>query len=228
MTDQESSPAARQPAAGEQSPAAGEQSIATWLDALGSAAPAPGGGAAAAMSVATAAALVEMVGNLTVGRSAYAAHEAQVTAVRDTARRLRQRAQEQIDEDALAFRTLMAAYRRPRDTDQQRTERQTAVQAATRRAAAVPLDVAATAAEVIQLADELPGRSNPNVLSDVGVAAATAAAAIEAAAINVDVNLATLTDAEVRTELTAQLAGYLTVAVRGRELAGRVRRDVAG
>jgi formiminotetrahydrofolate cyclodeaminase len=66
------------------------------------------------------------------------------------------------------------------------------------------------------------------VLSDVGVAAATAAGAIEAAAINVDVNLATLTDAEVKAELAAQLAGYLTVAVQGRELAGRVRRDVAG
>jgi formiminotetrahydrofolate cyclodeaminase len=227
VTDQESGPAAGEPAAGQQSPVAGEQSIAAWLDALGSAAPAPGGGAVAAMSVATAAALVEMVGNLTVGRPAYAGHEAQVTAVRDAARRLRQRAREQIDEDAVAFRALMAAFRRPRDTDQQRAERQAAVQAATRRAAAVPLDVAATAAEVIQLADELPGRSNPNVLSDVGVAAATAAAAIEAAAINVDVNLATLTDAGTRAELTAQLAGYLTVAVRGRELAGRVRRDVA-
>ena len=212
----------------ESGPAAGDQTIGEWLDELGSAAPAPGGGAAAAMSVATAAALVEMVGNLTVGRSAYAGHEAQVTAVRDAARRLRQLALGQIDEDAQVFRALMAAYRLPRNTDQQRAARGPALQAATRRAAGVPLDVAATAAEVIELAAELPGRSNPNVLSDVGVAAALAAAAIEAAAINVDVNLAALTDAEAKSELTAQLAGYLTVAVRGRELAGRVRRDVAG
>jgi formiminotetrahydrofolate cyclodeaminase len=180
------------------------------------------------MSTATAAALVEMVGNLTVGRPAYAGHEARVTAVRDAAHRLRQLALGQIDADAEVFRALMAAYRLPRDTDEQRAARGPAIQAATRRAAAVPLDVAATAAEVIQLAAELPGRSNPNVLSDVGVAAATAAAAIEAAAINVDVNLATLTDAEAKAELTAQLAGYLTVAIHGRELAGRVRRDVAG
>ena len=216
MTDHENSASAR------------DQAIGAWLDELGSAAPAPGGGAAAAMSVATAAALVEMVGNLTVGRPAYAQHEAQVTAVRDAARRLRQLALGQIDEDAVAFRALMTAYRLPRGTDEQRAARGPAIQAATRRAAGVPLDVAATAAEVIQLAAELPGRSNPNVLSDVGVAAATAAAAIEAAAINVDVNLATLTDADARAELTAQLAGYLTMAIHGRELAGRVRRDVAG
>ena len=216
MTDHENSASAR------------DQAIGAWLDELGSAAPAPGGGAAAAMSAATAAALVEMVGNLTVGRPAYAQHEAQVTAVRDAARRLRQLALGQIDEDAQVFRALMAAYRLPRGTDEQRAARGPAIQAATRRAAGVPLDVAATAAEVIQLAAELPGRSNPNVLSDVGVAAATAAAAIEAAAINVDVNLATLTDADARAELTAQLAGYLTMAIHGRELAGRVRRDVAG
>jgi formiminotetrahydrofolate cyclodeaminase len=205
-----------------------DQALGAWLDELGSAAPAPGGGAAAAMSVATAAALVEMVGNLTIGRPAYAAHEARVTAVRDAARRLRQRAVEQIDEDAVAFRALMAAYRQPRETDEQRAAREPAVQAATRAAAAVPLDVAATAAEVIRLAAELPGRSNPNVLSDVGVAAATAAAAIEAAAINVDVNLATLADAGARAVLTAQLEGHLAVAAHGRELAGRVRREVAG
>ena len=216
MTDQENTPSAR------------AQPIGSWLDELGSAAPAPGGGAAAAMSTATAAALVEMVGNLTVGRPAYAEHEARVTAVRDAAHRLRQLALGQIDADAEVFRALMAAYRLPRDTDEQRAARGPAIQAATRRAAAVPLDVAATAAEVIQLAAELPGRSNPNVLSDVGVAAATAAAAIEAAAINVDVNLATLTDAGAKAGLTAQLAGYLTVAIHGRELAGRVRRDVAG
>jgi formiminotetrahydrofolate cyclodeaminase len=212
----------------ERTPSARAQAIGSWLDELGSAAPAPGGGAAAALSTATAAALVEMVGNLTVGRPAYAEHEARVTAVRDAAHRLRELALGQVDADAEVFRALMAAYRRPRDTSGQRAARGPAIQAATRRAAGVPLDVAATAAEVIQLAAELPGRSNPNVLSDVGVAAATAAAAIEAAAINVDVNLATLTDAAVKAELTAQLAGYLTVAVHGRELAGRVRRDVAG
>ncbi len=174
------------------------QPVGVWLDELGSAAPAPGGGAVAAMSAATAAALVEMVGNLTVGRAAYAPYEEQVTAVRDAAHGLRRRALEQLDEDATAFRALMTAYRLPRQTGAEQAARQTAIQAATRRAAAVPLDVAATAAAVIELAGQLPGRSNPNVLSDVGVAAVTAAAAIEAAAVNVDVNLASLADAEVK------------------------------
>lgn len=211
------------------SPSARGQSIGTWLDELGSAAPAPGGGAAAALTAATAAALVEMVANLTVGRPAYAEHEAQVTLIRDAARQLRRRAVTQVDEDAAAFRSLMAAYRLPRQTSEQQAARQPAIQAATRQAAEVPLDVAATAADVIRLAAELPGRSNPNVLSDVGVAAATAAAAIEAAAINVDVNLAALpgTEAEARAALAAELESHLAVAEQGRALAARVRRDIA-
>jgi formiminotetrahydrofolate cyclodeaminase len=209
------------------SAATSAQPIGAWLDELGSAAPAPGGGAVAALSTATAAGLVEMVGNLTIGRPAYAEHEPQVTAIRDEARRLRRRALEQADEDATAFRALMAAYRLPRRTDAEQAARQSAVQDTTRRAAAVPLDVAATAARVIALAAQLPGRSNPNVLSDVGVAAVTAAAAIEAAAVNVDVNLATLADPAGRAAMTAALGAHLNAAEQGRQLAARVRDQVA-
>jgi formiminotetrahydrofolate cyclodeaminase len=203
------------------------QLVGAWLDELGSAAPTPGGGAVAALSTATAAALVEMVGNLTIGRAAYAEHEPQVTAVRDEARSLRRRALEQADEDAAAFGALMAAYRLPRGTDDQNNTRRAAVQQATEKAAAVPLDVAATAAAVINLATQLPGRSNPNVLSDVGVAAVTAAAAIEAAAVNVDVNLATLTDPAARAAMTAALGVHLNAAEEGRQLGARVRDQVA-
>jgi formiminotetrahydrofolate cyclodeaminase len=203
------------------------QLVGAWLDELGSAAPTPGGGAVAALSTATAAALVEMVGNLTIGRAAYAEHEPQVTAVRDEARSLRHRALAQADEDAAAFGALMAAYRLPRGTDDQNNTRRAAIQQATQKAAAVPLDVAATAAAVINLAAQLPGRSNPNVLSDVGVAAVTAAAAIEAAAVNVDVNLATLTDPAARAAMTAALGVHLNAAEQGRQLGARVRDQVA-
>jgi formiminotetrahydrofolate cyclodeaminase len=92
----------------------------------------------------------------------------------------------------------------------------------------VPLGVAATAAEVIRLAAQLPGRSNPNVLSDVAVAASTAAAAIDAAAVNVDVNLVSLTDPDLKAALAAQLAGYVAVAAEGRQLATEIRERIIG
>ena len=60
-----------------------EQPIGGWLEELGSSAPAPGGGAAAALEVAMGAALVEMVCNLTIGKPAFAEHEAVMTEARD-------------------------------------------------------------------------------------------------------------------------------------------------
>jgi formiminotetrahydrofolate cyclodeaminase len=208
------------------SPAA-SQPIGGWLEALGSSAPAPGGGAAAAMMASIGAALVEMVGNLTIGKPAFAEHEPHVTAIRDTARELRLRALAAIDDDAAAFTELMAVYRLPKDTDQQKTARRLVIQAATRRAAAVPLEVAATAADIARLAAQLRGRSNPAVLSDVGVAASAAAAAIDSAAINVEVNLATLTSKDAKTAMASQLAAHLASADQARQLAAEIRQDIS-
>jgi len=207
---------------------AGDQTIGQWLDALGSATPAPGGGVAAAMSACLGAALVEMVCRLTTGKAAFAEHEPLITAIGDAARQLGLDALSQIDEDTAAFTALMASYRLPKDTGGQQAARQGAIRQAIHRAAVVPLGVAATAAEVIRLAAQLPGRSNPNVLSDVAVAASTAAAAIDAAAVNVDVNLVSLTDPDLKAALAAQLAGYVAVAAEGRQLATEIRERIIG
>lgn len=207
---------------------AGDQAIGQWLDALGSAAPAPGGGAAAAMSACLGAALVEMVCRLTTGKAAFAEHEPLIVAIGDAAHQLRLDALTQIDEDTAAFTALMASYRLPKDTGGQQAARRGAIQQAIHRAAVVPLGVAATAAEVIRLAAQLPGRSDPNVLSDVAVAASTAAAAIDAAAVNLDVNLVSLTDPDLKTALAAQLAGYVAAAAEGRQLATEVRETITG
>jgi methenyltetrahydrofolate cyclohydrolase len=198
-----------------------------WLAALGSAEPAPGGGAAAAMTAAIAASLVEMVTNLTVGRAAYAEHEAHAARVRDRAGQLRREALALSGEDAEAFTALMAAYKLPRADDAQRARRAEMVQQATVRAAEVPLRIAAVAAEVAKLAAELPGRSNPNVLSDVAVAATTAAAALEAAAVNVEINLSGLRDEAVRAALAERLARATDHLIPARDLAGRLRTELS-
>lgn len=205
---------------------ASAQAIGAWLDALASAAPTPGGGGAAALNASVAAALVEMVCNLTIGKPAFAEHEQHARAVRDAARELRASALVLLDADAAAFGELMATYRLPKDSDEQREQRLAAIQAATLRAAGVPLEIAATGAEVARLAAELPGRTNPNVLSDVGVAASSAAAAIESAAINVEINLASLKDEGARAPLADRLAVYVAAAGQARQLVTDVRKEI--
>jgi len=208
-------------------PDAATAAIGEWLEALGSRAPAPGGGAAAAMCAAVAAALVEMVCNLTIGKPAFAGDEQHVTSVRDQAAKLRAEALRLMGEDAAALSGLMASYRLPRDTEEQKAARGSRIQAATLLAASVPSRTAAAAAEVARLAGQLPGRSNPGVLSDVAVAAAVAAAAIEAAAVNVEINLAALKPREAGAQIARQLDGHLAAAADSHALAERLRREIS-
>jgi methenyltetrahydrofolate cyclohydrolase len=197
-----------------------------WLERLGSADPTPGGGGAAAMTVAMGAALVEMVANLTMGKKAYAEHEEHVRATGKQAAELRARGLALVDADETAFDAVMAAYRLPKQTDQERAERTARIEAATAAAARPPLQVAEVAARVIVLASTLPGRSNRNVLSDVGVAASLAVAALESAAVNVSVNLGGLREKSTRDQLRTELEGHLAALRTGRETVDNVRASL--
>jgi len=196
-----------------------DQTIGGWLEDLGSAEPTPGGGAAAALLVATAAALVEMVTNLTIGKPRYAQHDALMTSARDTAADLRQRALTLAADDEVAFNAVIAAYRLPKDDP----HRSAAIQTATAGAAEPPLRIAARAAEVIALAAEVQPGANVNVLSDIAVAASAAKAALESAAVNVEVNLAALRDQDLVRALGERLAMHLTAAETAVKIISSVR-----
>ncbi len=196
-----------------------EQTIGDWLDALGSAAPAPGGGAAAAMLVATSAALVEMVANLTIGRPRYAEHEPTMIVARDTAVQIRMSALGAAADDERAFDSVAAAYKIPKDDPGRTAE----IQRTTAEAARPPLRTAELAAQVIALAEGIHEGANVNVLSDVAVAASSARAGLESAAINVEVNLAALHDRELVAGLAAELATHLSAADTATATIRRVR-----
>jgi methenyltetrahydrofolate cyclohydrolase len=205
-----------------------QEKLGDWLDRLGSAAPTPGGGGATALAASAAAALVEMVVNLTVGRTAYAEHEPYVRPIGLEAKALRERALELVADDQAAFDRVMAAYGLARETPEDKAAREAAIQEATAAAARPPLQVAGVAGRVIELAAALPGRSNRTVLSDVGVAASLAVAALESAAINVEVNLSALKDPGVRAELREELDRYLAAGQLGQEIVTNVRHGIAG
>lgn len=207
---------------------AGAQPLGEWLSALGSADPAPGGGAAAAVTASLAAALVEMVCGVSAGHPDLAEHEQHLAQVREAARELRLGSLALADHDSAAFTALLAAWRLPRGNPEEQATRRAAVQAATLRAATVPLETAGNAAGAARLAAQLPGRSARSVLSDVGVAATFAAAAIDAAAASVEINLRALTDSALRVTLSDRLARHLEDGDRARLLAAEVRREVSG
>lgn len=203
------------------------QTIGTWLTDLASGAPAPGGGAAAAMQAAMSAALIGMVCGLTIGKPRYAAYEPTMIVARDRGAELRREAMGLATADATAFTEVADAYRLPHHTEQARAARTDAVQQALLGATVVPLRTAEVAAALIELAGQVVAGANVQVLSDVAVAAASARAALDSATVNVEINLAALTDPTQRDKLAARLAGPQAARADADRIVTEVRARIA-
>src|SRR5437773_7102326 len=161
-----------------------------WIEELAGAAPVPGGGSAAALAGALAAALVAMVCRLTIGRKAYAAAEGRAREILTEAEALRAELRRLVDDDAVAYSRVSAAYKLPKDGP----GRGAAVDEALRGAAVTPLAVARGVSRLVTLAGELGEIGNKNARSDAIVAAQLARAALAGAVENVRVNVAALSD----------------------------------
>ncbi len=199
-----------------------DASVTAFLDSLASSAPAPGGGSVAALSGAMAAALVSMVCNLTIGKQRYADVEAEMRDLLDRAEALRHEMQDLAQADLEAFNRLSAAYKLPRTTEADIAIRRDAIQASLRRATEVPLRTARTAAAVLPLCPAVAERGNQAAVSDVGVAALLAQAAVRSALLNVEINLRLLEDSiyirQVRAEVERLTDGLAAESERIVEL----------
>jgi formiminotetrahydrofolate cyclodeaminase len=177
------------------------------LERLSTREPVPGGGSAAALAGAMAAALVQMVVELTTGRPAAAAHEPDLASARVASADLRARLLRLTELDAAAYEAVITARRLPRETDPERAARTTRIEDATREATRAPLEAARAAGEILDLASRIAPIGNRNAISDVGVAALLAAAALRGAALNVRINLPYLPDGDpLRDEAAGELA----------------------
>lgn len=199
-----------------------EQPVTTFLDRLASSAATPGGGSAAAVMGAMGAALVSMMCNLTIGKKNYAEVEGEMRAVLEDAESLRRRLADMVAEDIAAFDALMAAYGLPKDSDEHKAQRSAAIQVGLKAATEAPLACARASAEVISLALRAAKVGNTNVISDAGVGALAAQAALRSAALNVYINVPSLKDAAYaavcRQEIDRLLASAVPMAEQTYEL----------
>lgn len=206
-----------------------DTSVTSFLDALASGTPTPGGGGAAALSGAMAAALVSMVCNLTIGRQRYADAEPEMRATLDRAETLRRELQQLADDDVIAFNRLSAAYKLPRVTEADIAIRKDAIQAALKRATETPLRTARAAAAVLPLCRPVAERGNQAAVSDVGVAALLAHAAVRSALLNVEINLRTMEDALFKNQVRAEVDRLMSsLQTQDEQIADLILQKVKG
>lgn len=166
----------------------------SFIEELASPTPTPGGGSAGAYAGAMGAGLVAMVSGLTIGKKKYAEVEAEMQAIRVMAEKLRKELTQAVDDDASSFEVLMATFKLPKDTDDQKSARSAAIHKATLNAANVPLHVADDAVRVMGLALKCAKHANVNAISDAMSGFAMCRAALTAAGYNVRINIKSLGD----------------------------------
>jgi formiminotetrahydrofolate cyclodeaminase len=176
-------------------------SIVEYLAKTASGDPVPGGGSSAALNAALAAALVEMVANLTIGRKNFESVDAEMRAVAEKASSLRQKLVQDIDRDSDSYTQVLKAFQMPKATESEKADRSRAVQEAFKQAALVPLGVAREALAVMALGGTVIAKGNPNAASDGAAGVLAARMAVRTAVYNVRINLGSLKDEAFKSEL---------------------------
>ena len=186
-----------------------DKPVTDFLDDLASNLPAPGGGSVAALSGALGAALVSMVCNLTLGKKGYEGVQADIEALLAQSEALRHDMVGLLEADVAAYTAYSQTAKMPKDTDEQKAVRATAMQDALKNATMPPMHIAEAAVKIIDLCMPAAEKGNRWAVSDAGVAVLMAEAALRAAALNVLINLGTIKDQDFVAEKRAHLNGLL-------------------
>ncbi len=178
-----------------------DENIGAWMGALASREPVPGGGGAAALAGAMAAALGQMVANLTIGKKKYADVEDDMKDVVAKLKVLQGDMFSLADKDGEVFMELSKAYKLPGESEDEKAEKEKAIGERLLAATQVPLDIMEKTGEIIDLLDRISTSGSRNALSDAGVAAQFARTALLGASLTVTININSMKDTAKADEL---------------------------
>ncbi|MGN0838415.1 MAG: cyclodeaminase/cyclohydrolase family protein [Pyramidobacter sp.] len=200
-----------------------KMSLPDFTAELASGSPAPGGGSVAALGGALAAGLASMVGELTRGREKYAAVQGDMEQLCVRGKELARQLLELIDKDTAAFAAYLAALKLPKETEEDKSVRRAAMQAAAKKTVEVPLHTLELCAEAGELALTAISEGNANAVSDAAAAGQFAHAAAVSAAYNVRINLPGVKDPAFVSE---KLAACRAALERSGRTLGRIEEAI--
>jgi len=200
-----------------------DQPLRSFLEDTASKTPTPGGGSVAALVGSLGAALLCMVGNFTLGKPKFEKVERDVREILKEADKLKGKLSGLIQKDIEVYARFSQTSRMPRDTSELKEKRRQALQIALKDATQVPLTTAKLALRLLELAQLLVSKGNPNLITDVGVGALLADAALQSAALNVQINLSYIKDEEFIKRTSSVLSSMLS---QGQEIKDKVIKGV--
>ena len=183
-----------------------------FVNELSTNSPAPGGGSVSALAGSLGAALSSMVAALTHEKKGFIALKPEMDKIGVEAQTIKDRLSFLVDEDTNAFNNVMEANRMPASNDEEAKVKDRAIRKANEYAIDVPYEVANLCKRVIELADILVEKGNPNSVSDAGVAGEVALAGLRGASMNVLINLPSIDDEEYRSEKRKEVDGLIQAA----------------
>lgn len=193
-----------------------KQSCTDFVQVLSSKAPVPGGGGASALVGAVGAALGNMVGELTVGKKKYMDVEAEIKEMMDASKKLQHELLELVQKDAESFAPLAVAYGLPKDTEEQKAEKERVLESALKIACDVPLEIMEKCCQGIELCGQFAEKGSTMAVSDAGAGAIFCRAALQSASLNIYINTKSMKDSEyaqqVNEKSDAMLEKYMAKA----------------
>jgi len=176
--------------------------ITEFINEVDSKSPAPGGGSVSALASSLGVALSRMVGHLSVGKKKFKALDEEIQVeFRNTIESLeaiKEELVDLIDKDTEAFNLIMAAFKLPKETTEEKAHRSLKIEEGTLEAIKVPYRVAEISLDAVSKFKIIKQYGNKNTLSDLGVSTLMLSAGIDGALMNVKINLPGITDEETK------------------------------
>jgi len=191
--------------------------------------PAPGGGSIAAYLGTLGVSLGTMVANLSASKKGWEDRWKEFSDLAEAGQHLKAELLHLVDEDTTAFNGIMSAFQLPKSTDEEKKARKQAIQDATKYAIEIPFKVMEKSFETMTLLKEMAVKGNPNSVSDAGVGALCALAAVLGAGLNVKINAAGYDDKEYVTKKLSEVAALEKEALaKEHEIIEIVNKVIAG
>jgi glutamate formiminotransferase/formiminotetrahydrofolate cyclodeaminase len=194
-----------------------------FLDDTSSRTPTPGGGSVSALTGALGAALLCMVANFTLGKKKYKEVEEDVKEILKEAEDIKEKLTLLIQQDIESYQRLSQAMRISRGDSLKEEDQAKILEKSLKEASEVPLGVAQLSFQLIKLGQRLLSRGNPNLITDTGIGVLLGEAALQSAALNVEINLISIKDEKFREDKRRTLSSLLS---QGKRIKDEVLRKI--